>query len=86
MGRLIYLSYTRPDISFFVRVVSQFMNDRREEHMEMVCMTLRYLKLTPGNGLFFKKGTNRKVEVYSDADWDGSVTDKRSTSEFCTFV
>ena len=42
--------------------------------------------MTPGKGLFFKKNTGRDVEVYSDADWAGSVTDRRSTSGLCTYV
>ena len=36
VGRLIYLAHTRPDISFVVSVVSQFMNLPLEEHMEVV--------------------------------------------------
>ena len=85
MGRLIYLSHTLLDIAFSVSVVSQFMNDLKEEHMEMVNRILRYLKLTPGKDLFFKKGTSREVEVYNEADWVGSVSDQRSTSGFCFF-
>lgn len=75
VGKLIYLSHTRPDIVFSVSVVSWYINDPREEHMDMVYRILRYLKLPPGKGLFFKKGTNREVEVYSHADWAGSITD-----------
>ena len=62
------------------------MNNPTEEHMTAVQRILRYLKMTPGKGLFFKKNTGRDVEVYSDADWAGSVTDKRSTSGLCTYV
>ena len=47
---------------------------------------LRYLKISPGKGLFFKKETNRGIEVMSDADWAGSLTDRRSTSGYCSFV
>lgn len=42
--------------------------------------------MTPGKGLFFKKGTNRSVEIFSDADWAGSLTDRRSTFGYCTYV
>ncbi|KAA0062500.1 putative mitochondrial protein [Cucumis melo var. makuwa] len=49
VGKLIYLSHTRPDISFAVSVVSQFMQAPYEKHMEAVNRTLRYLKNTPGN-------------------------------------
>jgi len=86
VGKLIYLSHTRPDISFAVSTVSQFMNSPNEEHQEAVYRILRYLKTSPGKGLFFKKETNRGIEVMSDADWAGSLTDRRSTSGYCSFV
>ena len=86
VGRLIYLSHTRPDIAFAVSMVSQFMHSPYEEHLEAVYRILRYLKSTPGKGLFFKKNEKRGIEVYTDADWAGSVTDRRSTSGYCTFL
>ncbi|RVW64339.1 Retrovirus-related Pol polyprotein from transposon RE1 [Vitis vinifera] len=86
VGRLIYLSHTRPDISFAVSMVSQFMNNPTEEHQEAVYRILRYLKMTPGKGLFFKRVASRDVEIFSDADWAGSLTDRRSTSGYCTYV
>ncbi|KAL6321725.1 hypothetical protein AAG906_031238 [Vitis piasezkii] len=73
VGKLIYLSHTRPDIGFSVSVVSQFMNNPTEKHMTAVIRILRYLKMTPGKD-------------FSDADWAGSVTDRRSTSGYCSFV
>ncbi|KAE8668064.1 putative ion channel POLLUX-like 2-like isoform X2 [Hibiscus syriacus] len=86
VGKLIYLSHTRPDIGFSVSMVSQFMNNPNEEHMEAVYRILRYLKLTPGKGLFFEKNQRRDIEVFSDADWAGSIQDRRSTSGYCTYV
>ncbi|TYJ98049.1 reverse transcriptase [Cucumis melo var. makuwa] len=50
MGKLIYLSHTRPDISFAVSAVSQFMQAPYEEHMEVVKRILKYLKTTSGKG------------------------------------
>ena len=52
----------------------------------MQSRVLRYLKGSPGRGLFFKKNSSRGVEAYTDADWAGSVTDRRSTSGYCSFV
>nr|CAN78733.1 hypothetical protein VITISV_020436 [Vitis vinifera] len=86
VGRLIYLSHTRPDIGFAVSVVSQFMHSPTKEHMEAVYRILRYLKMTPGKGLFFRKTENRDTEVYLDADWAGNIIDRRSTSGYCSFV
>jgi hypothetical protein len=50
---LIYLSRTRPDISFAVSMVSHYMHDPREGHMNVVCQILRYLKSALGKGLIF---------------------------------
>jgi hypothetical protein len=86
VGKLIYLSHTRPDIAFSVSVVSQFMHSPFEEHLEAVYRILRYLKGNPGKGLFFKKTSEKNVSIFTDADWAGSVTDRRSTSGYCTYV
>ena len=86
VGKLIYLSHTRPDIGFSVSMVSQFMNNPNEEHMEVVYRILRYLKVTPGKGLIFEKNQRRDIEAFSDADWAGSVQDRRSTSGYYTYV
>ncbi|RVX15740.1 Retrovirus-related Pol polyprotein from transposon RE1 [Vitis vinifera] len=75
-----------PDIGFAVSAVSQFMHSPTEEHMEAVYRILRYLKMTPGKGLFFRKTENRDTEVYSDADWAGNIIDRRSTSGYYSFV
>ncbi|KAA0040884.1 Beta-galactosidase [Cucumis melo var. makuwa] len=50
VGKLIYLSHTRPDIYFAVSAVSQFMQAPYEEQMEVVKRILRYLKTAPGKG------------------------------------
>ena len=86
VGRLIYLSHTRPDIAFPVSVVSQFMHSPGSEHFDAVYRILRYLKRTPGKGLLFKTWGHLEVEAYTDADWAGSLTDRRSTSGYCSFV
>ena len=57
-----------------------------EEHFEAVFRILRYLKATPEKGLFFGKNQQRGIEVYIDADWAGLITDRRSTSGYCTFI
>uniref|UniRef100_A0A8R7PAF0 Reverse transcriptase Ty1/copia-type domain-containing protein n=1 Tax=Triticum urartu TaxID=4572 RepID=A0A8R7PAF0_TRIUA len=86
VGRLIYLPHTRPDIAFSVSVVSQFMHDPRTRHMDAVIRIIRYLKGCPGRGLLYTSHGNLQVECYTDADWAGSLDDRRSTSGYCTFV
>ncbi|XP_042482022.1 uncharacterized mitochondrial protein AtMg00810-like, partial [Macadamia integrifolia] len=48
VGRLIYLSHTRPDIACVVGIVSCFLHDPRTPHLDVVYQILRYLKFAPG--------------------------------------
>ncbi|CAL9009674.1 unnamed protein product, partial [Prunus brigantina] len=69
-----------------VNVVSQFMHSLSEDHMSDVMRILKYLKVTPRKGLMFCKYGHTDMEGYTDADWAGSVTDRRSTFGYFTFV
>jgi hypothetical protein len=86
VGKLIYLAHTRPDLAYAVSVVSQFMHDPRVRHMEAVNRILQYLKATPGRGILFKRGGSLTMEAYTDADYAGSLSDRRSTTGYCTFL
>lgn len=86
VGRLIYLSHTRPDIAYGVSVVSRYMHDPRSGHLDVVHRILRYLKGCPGKGIMFGNHGHLKVEGFVDADWAGCVDDRRSTSGQCMFV
>jgi Reverse transcriptase (RNA-dependent DNA polymerase) len=85
VGKLIYLTVTRPDISFAVSMVSQFMHAPRTSHLSAIDRILRYLKCTPGQGIWMRKNDSNDVIGFSDADWAGSY-DRKSTTGFCTFV
>ncbi|XP_058099004.1 uncharacterized mitochondrial protein AtMg00810-like [Magnolia sinica] len=86
VGRLIYLTITRPNLSFAVGVVSQFMQAPHTSHLTTVYRILRYLKSAPGLGLRFQLHSHLHLSGYSDADCAGSTFDCRSTSGFCTFL
>jgi len=86
VGKLIYLSHTRPDIAYAVGVVSQFMHQPQVTHMEAVWRIIRYLKGTPGHGVLFKTNGHLETQVYTDADWAGDKGNWRSTSGYFTLV
>jgi hypothetical protein len=67
-GRFIYLCHTGPDISHAVSVVSRYMHDPREQHMEAVRRILKYIKGSPGKGLWFMSNGHLRIEGYCDAD------------------
>jgi hypothetical protein len=69
-----------------VNVVSQFIHDPRKPHMDDVERILRYLKSTPSKGILFSNNGHLRVEGNTDADWASSADDRRSTSEYFTFV
>ncbi|KAK8946678.1 hypothetical protein KSP39_PZI006528 [Platanthera zijinensis] len=77
VGKLIYLTVTRADISFAVGVVSRFMHAPRISHLQAVERILRYLKTALGQGLVYKTASSIPTLVaYSDADYAGSLDDR----------
>ena len=72
VGKLIYLTITRPDISFAFGVVSQFMQSPHNDHWDAVIRILRYIKRTPGQGLLYEDKGNTQIVGFCDADWTGS--------------
>ena len=86
VGKLIYLSHTRPDISYAVGVVSRFMHLLQIPHMEAVVRILRYLKGTSDRGVFFGKNHHLDLVAYTDADWSGDRDSRKSTSGYFTLV
>ncbi|CAM8936114.1 unnamed protein product [Rhodiola kirilowii] len=86
VGGLQYLTLTRPDISFAVNKVCQYMSKPTETHWEAVKRILRYVKGTIDTGLKFRRSSITRLSVFTDADWAGCLDDRRSTSGFAVFL
>ncbi|KAG7552293.1 Integrase catalytic core [Arabidopsis thaliana x Arabidopsis arenosa] len=86
VGKLIYLTITRPDICFAVNVVSQQMQAPTQHHWNMVNRILKYLKGAPGQGIWMGCNKNTEIVGYCDADYAGDKNDRRSTTGYCTFI
>ena len=82
VGRLLYLQATRPDLAYSVNVLSQFVSDPRQKHMDAAMRVLRYLKATPGQGIFFPKEGGMDLVAYCDADWMGCSLTRRSRTGY----
>ena len=68
MGRLIYLTITRLELCYAIHILSQFMQNPREEHMNAAHCVLGYLKATSGKGILLRANSDVQVTAYYDAD------------------
>ncbi len=82
VGSLIYMTITRPNLSYEVGVVSQFMQTPRKPHLDVVRCILRYIKHTLQCGVFYETKSQLQVHGYTDVDWVNNVLDRRSTNGF----
>lgn len=85
VGALQYLTLTRPDISYSVNKVCQYLHKPTTQHWTAVKHILRYLSNTPSVGLRIQKSSSDLVSAFSDADWAGSSDDRWSTGGFAVF-
>jgi hypothetical protein len=83
IGSLMYLTNTRPDIYFAMNTLSQFLVEPRRVHLMVAKHVMRYLKGTVDYGLSYDGDRDFTLSGYTDADWAGSVADKKSTSGCC---
>uniref|UniRef100_A0A2N9IPW5 Reverse transcriptase Ty1/copia-type domain-containing protein n=1 Tax=Fagus sylvatica TaxID=28930 RepID=A0A2N9IPW5_FAGSY len=86
VGSLVYLTVTRPDISYAIHIVSQFMAALRYLNYAVVLRVLWYLKGTLFHGLHFSSQSSLTLQAYSDVDWAGDPTDHRSTIGYYFFL
>ena len=86
IGRLLYVTLTRPDISYAVQHLSEFLQQPNDLHYQAAMHVLRYLKWTPNKGLFFSKTNNFQITAYSNADWGTCRMSSWSLTGYCVFL
>ncbi|GJW29749.1 ribonuclease H-like domain-containing protein [Tanacetum coccineum] len=85
-GGLQYLTFTRPDLSYAVQQVCLYMHDPREPHFAALKRILRYVQGTLELGLQLYASATTSLVGYTDADWAGCPSTRRSTSGYCVFL
>nr|GEY55545.1 copia protein [Tanacetum cinerariifolium] len=86
IGSLLYLTASRPDITFSVCLCVRFQEAPKTSHLEAVKRTFRYIKGTTHLGLWYPQETGIETVVYADFDHAGDYVDRKSTIGICMFV
>ncbi|XP_019189152.1 PREDICTED: uncharacterized protein LOC109183502 [Ipomoea nil] len=87
VGKLIYLTITRPDISFATQQLSQFLDKPTHLHMQAAHRVLRYIKAAPGQGLFFPTTSDLQLKAFFFySDWGACIDTRKSVTGFCVFL
>ncbi|GKC38948.1 gag/pol polyprotein, partial [Tanacetum coccineum] len=102
VGSLQYVTLSRPDITFAVNKVCQYMHAPTENHWSAVKRILRYLHGTVEHGMLIRRSSgstlqaftdvlwkgnpDTSLEDFSDADWAGDSNDRRSTRGFAIYL
>ena len=86
ISSLLYLTASRPDISYSVRVCARYQANSKESHMTTLKRIIKYVKTTTEFGVWYNKDTSDVLAGYSDADWARNADDRKSTSGACFYV
>lgn len=82
IGCLIYLTITRPEITYSVHILSQFMQSPQQAHWDATMRVLQYLKSTPGQGILLRKENDLQLMAYCNSDWASCPLTRKSTSGY----
>ncbi|GJY28679.1 retrovirus-related pol polyprotein from transposon TNT 1-94 [Tanacetum coccineum] len=81
VGKLLYLTITRPDLAFATQALSQFLQQPRATHMKALLKVIKYVKLSMGQGLIFPARNNLHLIAYCDSDWASCPFTRRSVTD-----
>lgn len=62
------------------------MSNPTDMHYKAALRVLKFLKASPGLGLFFPRNSSINIQGYSDADWAGCMGTRRSISGYCFYL
>lgn len=85
VGRMLYLTHTRPYITYDVHKWSQYMAAPTSVHLQAANQVFRYIKNDPGKGLFYSVSSTIHLTSFYDVDWATCPDSRRSVTGFCMF-
>ncbi|XP_019259676.1 PREDICTED: uncharacterized protein LOC109237766 [Nicotiana attenuata] len=82
IGKLLYLTITRPDLSFAVQVLSQFIQHPKQSYWDASLCVVRYVKSAPGFGILLSTGPINYISAYCDSNWASCLNTRRSVIRY----
>lgn len=67
-GKLIYLTFIRPNISYVVQILILYMHKSRKSYLDIAFILLHYLKACLGNGVSFIRSDSLSLVGSVDVD------------------
>ncbi|XP_031742654.1 uncharacterized protein LOC116404424 [Cucumis sativus] len=86
IGKLLYLTISRLNITFAVHKPSQFMTKPTLSHMNATNYLVSYLKGSFGKGIMLPKVKDFSISTFTDANWSSCPDTRRSVTGFCVFI
>ncbi|XP_023634287.1 uncharacterized protein LOC111829425 [Capsella rubella] len=86
VGRLVYLTITRPELMYVVHVLAQFLHQPRMKHWWAALRVVRYLKNNPGQGILYTANGDLTLSGYCDSDFSTCPMSRRSLSGFAVLL
>lgn len=82
VGKLNYLTNTRPDLSYDVHFLSQFMKQPRSPHLQALEHTLRYVAHSQGQGILLQYSHNLTLQAFSNFELSSCPKSRRSITGY----
>lgn len=82
VGKLNFLTNTRPDLSYTMQTLSQYIHAPRSSHLSALHHALCYVHHTIGHGILLKATDHLKLQAYSDSDWASFSDSERFISGY----
>ena len=79
------MTIIRPDISYTVQTLSQFMHRPRKSHLEIALRLLKYLKQSPRKRIKITKSESNVITGFVDTDWAKCIPTRQSITGYCVY-
>lgn len=86
VGRLVYLAVTRPEISYAVHTLAQFLQHPRLNHWDAALRLVLYLKGAPGQGVFLSADSDLHITAFCDSDWAACPLTRQSLTGYVVML